>query len=437
MLIAVLGLIAVVVLTVGTAVFVAAEFALVSVDRSRVIADAEAGDRRAVGVLRAIGDLSRQLSGAQVGITLTTLSVGFLAEPSLQTLLAPVLRATHLPAVTVDIGGTVLALLIATVVQMVVGELIPKNWAISRPLQVAKLTSLPLRWFTGVLRPVISACNGAANVILRVVGIAPTDELRSGRTADELASVIRSSARAGTLPTATSALLSRTIGFGGRSVGQLMTPRVSVVTIAESASLDDLVAASRASGFSRLPVVPSGGDVDAIERAVAVKQVFAVPAPERAHRSVGEFAVPLLRVPASLAAERLLTRLQRAGAQLAAVIDEYGGLAGIVTVEDLVEELVGEVTDEHDRDEDVDAPLLAAVSGSVDISGRTTVGELSTLLGQALPTGPYQTVAGLVLARLGRLAAVGDSVEVAGWRLEVTELAGRRIRALRAERAAS
>ena len=429
MLLAVVGLLAVIGLTLGTALFVAAEFSLVAADRAELEAAAESGDRRARRALAAQRALSFQLSGAQLGITITSLAVGYLAEPSLRDLLHPALKATGLGGTGAEVAGVVLALLLATVLQLVLGELIPKNWAIARPVVVARAVAGPMRLVTAALRPLIVASNGLANRVVRLFGIEPQDELRSARSAAELESLVRTSALGGTLPVSTARLLHRSLRFGRQSAGAVMTPRTRIVAVPDDATVATLLERAAATGRSRLPVAPGDGtgavDLDALDRVVHVKSAFAIPGAERADTPVGRIATPLPRVPETLRLEPLLAQLRQPGWQLAVVVDEYGGTAGLITLEDIVEEIVGAVEDEHDAP----APsVVREVDGAVEMPADLRLDEVADQVpGFVGPEGPYDTVGGLLLARLGRLARVGDEVRVDGWRITATAVEGRRI----------
>ncbi|MDQ2795986.1 MAG: hemolysin family protein, partial [Actinomycetota bacterium] len=303
MVLAYAGIAAVLVLTVGTALFVAAEFSLVAADRTELENAAKRGDKGAGRALAAARTLSFQLSGSQLGITITTLVVGFLAEPSITRLLRPALRGTGLPPSGVEAIGVILALVIATVLQMVIGELIPKNWAIARPTRVSRRIAAPMQAFTTTFRPLIAACNGLANVIVRRLGIEPQEELRSARSAIELGSLVRTSAEEGTLPGATATLLARSLSFGDRVAGEVMTPRNRVVELAETATVADLLVTTRESGHSRFPItrVTDGlPDIDDFAGVVHIKKAFGVPAGERVTTPVRDLVAPLPRVPERL-----------------------------------------------------------------------------------------------------------------------------------------
>ncbi len=422
---------AVVLLTFGTALFVAAEFALVALDRPTVERAVAAGDPRAPGVLAAVRSLSTQLSGAQVGITVTTLVVGYLAEPSLAALLGPVLAgplaSVGAPDGVQDGLSVALALVLATAFSMVVGELVPKNLAIAEPLRTARVVAGPHRAFTAAVGPLVRLLNGTANRILRALGVEPQEELSSGRSAAELASLVRRSAQAGTLDGQTATLLTRSLDFSARTAADVMTPRVRMQSLRRGDTAEDVVRLARECGHSRFPVL--GDDADDVAGVVHLKAALAVPRQGRAEVPAAGLAVEPLRVPETIRLDPLLLALRGHGLQLAVVVDEYGGTAGVVTLEDVVEELVGEVSDEHDRTR---PGIVRRGDGSWVVPGLMRPDEVRQRTAVDLPDGQaYETVGGLVMARLGRVPRAGDEVRVTGAVLRVERMDGRRVERLR------
>jgi CBS domain containing-hemolysin-like protein len=429
----VLGLVAVVLLTFGTALFVAAEFALTTLERSQVDRHVEqVGDRVARNIQRAHRTLSFQLSGAQLGITITTLITGYIAEPAIAELIEPLLAAIGLPAGAATPIALTVALLLATSLSMVVGELVPKNLAIARPLQTARAVAGLQVWFSSVFRWLIRGLNGSANWIVRRLGVEPAEELRSARSPEELGSLVRSSAQHGTLDEGTATLLDRSLRFGDRTADELMTPRVQVEALRAEASVLDLIELAGRTGFSRFPV--HGGDLDDVRGVVHVKQVFSVPTAQRDTTRVAALARPVLTVPESLNGDTLLERLRASTLQVALVVDEYGGTAGMVTLEDLIEEIVGDVRDEHDRRET--SPVRAIGRDSWIVSGLLRDDEVAEATGFRMPEGDYETLAGLVLTRLGRIPEVNDEIQVDGWRITVLRMDRHRVADLRVVRVA-
>ncbi|WP_128379480.1 hemolysin family protein [Streptomyces cavernae] len=411
-------------LTVTCALFVAAEFSLTTVERADLERAAAAGERGADSALQAVRRLTFQLSGAQLGITVTSLVIGMLAEPSLAALLAGPLETAGLGGAASAVA-TVLGVVVSTVVLMVVGELVPKNWAISRPLAVAKVVAGPQRGFTAVFGPFIRHLNDTANRVVRRFGLEPAEELASARTPEELVALARHSAAEGALEADSAELFVRTLHLGELTAENVMTPRVDVRALQAHATAADAANLSHATGLSRFPVYRDS--LDDVIGTVHIRDVLALRPEERRQKPVTELATAPLLVPDSLPADRLLERL-RERRTMAVVIDEYGGTAGVATVEDIVEEVVGEVRDEHDPDE---TPDLLPASGVTDgrpvweVDGGVRIDQLADI-GLTAPEGPYETVAGLVATRLGRIPAKGDGVTFEGWELAVLEVAHRR-----------
>lgn len=410
-------------------VFVAAEFSLTTVERAELDEAAERGERGAGSALTAVRNLAFELSGAQLGITVTGLVIGMLAEPSVARLLSGPLRAAGLGS-SADGVALVLGTVVSSVVLMVAGELVPKNWAISRPLAVATTVAAPQHAFSTAFRPLIRHLNNTANRMVRRLGLEPAEELATARSRTELQALARHSAREGALEPDTADLFVRTLSLSDLTAENVMTPRVQVTALGADATTQDVTDATRATGLSRFPVYRDS--LDSVIGVVHIKDVLALPPERRSGRPVtGLMREPLL-VPQSLTVDRLLDRLS-GDRNMAVVIDEYGGTAGVATLEDIVEEVVGEVRDEHDPLEVPD--LVHAGDGDAgrrlyDADGATRTDQLAEI-GLRVPPGPYETLAGVVAERLGRIPVQGDVVEVAGWRLEVREAVGHRAARLR------
>jgi CBS domain containing-hemolysin-like protein len=423
---AVLPLTAFVLLTVGNAFFVAAEFGLVTVDRSEIDTRAEAGDRRARRVRHALHELSFQLSGTQLGITLMTLLTGYLAEPALSKVFDPLVRPVAGDAT--DGITHALALIAATLFSMLFGELVPKNAALARPMRVALATAAGLRTFSRTFRWLIGVLNGTANWLVRRIGVEPQEELASARSPEELGLLAAISARAGALPTETATLLRRTIRFGEKRAAKAMTPRVDVLGLKNTASVADLIAMARESGHTRFPVYEN--TIDLVTGVAGVPDALGIPPQRRAGTAVSTIAKEPVYVPESLSLDKVLAALRAADADLAIVVDEYGGTDGVVTVEDLIEELVGEITDEYDTDVDeIGTTELTAPTGEKTylVDALLREDELAEQTGFALPEGPYETLAGFLLSRLGHIPVVGESLAVDGWEFTVMEVDRHRI----------
>jgi CBS domain containing-hemolysin-like protein len=433
LLVTLLSLLAIVVLTAGTALFVAAEFSLTALEHSTVEANARRGARRDRYVRRAHRTLSFQLSGAQLGISITTLVTGYLTEPLVAKLPHPAMDALGVPDRVSEAVIVFLALLVVTSLSMVFGELVPKNLAVARPLPTARAVAGVQLMFSWVMTPAIRLTNGAANWILRKLGIEPAQELRSARSTQELVSLVRTSARSGSLDPTTAALLQRSLQFGTLTAEELMTPRSKIVALQTDNTVADLVTTATESGFSRFPIVD--GDLDETVGIVHVKQVFEVPLAERAHTLLTAVAQPVAVVPSTLDGDALMGQVRANGLQTALVVDEYGGTAGMVTVEDLIEEIVGDVRDEHD-----DAtPDVVAFGNGWWVSGLLRIDEVAAATGYRAPEGEYETIGGLVLEQLGHIPVSGEAVQLAAldpdhlspdsarWRAKVVRMDGRRI----------
>ncbi|RMI32399.1 hemolysin family protein [Nocardia stercoris] len=419
-------------LTAGTALFVSAEFSLTTVERSTVEARARTGDRRDRMVRRAHRTLSFQLSGAQLGITITTLVTGYIAEPVLSGLFRPLGTAVGLGDRGAEQLAVVLSLVLATSLSMVYGELVPKNIAIAKPIASARLTAGPMIAFSSAFSWLIKLLNGVANWVVRHLGIEPAEELRSARSPEELGSLVRTSAQRGVLDVRTAQVVDRSLEFGERSAEELMTPRVKIEVLDEGDTLADLVAAAARTGFSRFPVVVNG-DLDDTLGIVHVKQVFGHPPPARRTIRLRDVARVVPTVPASLDGDEVLDRVRADGMQVALVVDEYGGTAGLVTMEDLIEEILGDVRDEHDAQE-LD---VRRTSDGWNCSGLLRIDEVARATGYEAPEGEYETLGGLVLTLLGRIPEAGDRVGLpaaphapkssSGWTARVERMDGRRI----------
>ena len=318
-----ISLLAGLLLTIGTGFFVASEFALVNLDRSELEARQARGEKHLGPTIAALKITSTHLSSAQLGITLTTLLTGFLMEPAISSMLAEPLRAIGVPEGAVPVIGSIIAITIATLLSMIVGELVPKNFALSLPRQTAKVV-VPFQWaFTTVFRPAIAVLNGSANAILRSIGVEPKEELSGARTAEELASLVRRSASEGRLEADTATLLSRTLAFSQHTAQDVMTPRPRVAAVERGDSAQSVIDLARTTGHSRFPVMDES--IDDIVGIVHVKQAVAVPRDRRAEVPASALQSEALRVPETMMLDTLLAELRGRGYQMAIVVDEYGG----------------------------------------------------------------------------------------------------------------
>ncbi|NYH55392.1 MULTISPECIES: hemolysin family protein [Nocardiopsis] len=401
------GALVVFLITVATGYFVAQEFGFMAVDRSRLRARAAAGDTGAKRALDITRRTSFMLSGAQLGITVTGLLVGYVAEPMIGRGVGELLGVVGVPVGTGVAVGTVLALLFSTIVQMVFGELFPKNLAIARPEPVARWLALSTGIYLRIFGPVIWLFDQAAILLLKAVRIEPVEDVQHAATPRDLESIIAESRESGDLPAELSTLLDRTLDFHDRTAGHAMIPRPEVATVEEGDPVSRVVELM-ASDHSRFPVL--GNDVDDIVGVICLRDVLALGGRDLSDVKVSEVARETVMVPASLPLPVLLDRLREANEEFACVVDEYGGLAGVITTEDLAEELVGEIADEHTPEEE--SPAYLEGEGSYLVPGALHIDEVERLIGHDLPPGDYETVGGLVIHELHRLPEVGDQAQI-------------------------
>ena len=402
----ILSLFGFVALTVGTGFFVAIEFALTGLERSTIDNHVEnKGDATARAIQKAHNKLSFELSGAQLGITITTLATGYLAEPILARYFTPALELVGLSDNAAPAVSLVLAMIVATLLSMVYGELVPKNMAITNPLTTARVTVGPVRLFNRVFAGVIHSLNKTANTLVRRMGIEPADELASARSPQELGALVRNSAKHGGLEESQAKVLDRSLKFGETNAEELMTPRSTIAALDADDTVTDLLALALETGHSRFPV--TDGDLDATIGVVHVKDAFSIPREQHNATKLRLLARPVPTVPISLDGDAVLNAVRSAGSQVVLVADEYGGTAGIVTIEDVVEEILGEVYDEHDDTGDKD---FAQLGDSWQVSGLVRVDDLPENTGYFSPEGPYETIGGLVMDTLGRIPTEGDVV---------------------------
>ncbi|MET9830337.1 hemolysin family protein [Streptomyces sp. NPDC006385] len=405
---ALLGLLAVFVLTVGTGYFVAQEFAYVSADRLALAREAEAGDKRAARALKVLERLSFMLSGAQLGITVTGLVVGFIAEPSVSALLRPALSGLGVPDAAVSGISVVLAFVLATVVQMVIGELAPKNLALAVPERLAKSLAASTLAYLKVVGPVVRIFDGAANRLLRRIGIEPVEELHHGATLEELGHLIGESHEQGRLPRGTAELLDHAMEFSDRTLDEVMVPRADAYFVRKDATAAEAIDLIAEHGHSNYPVL--GDHPDDIAGVLGVRELMGLPADRLAATTAGAAARRPLLLPDTLPLPDAVVQMRERDDEFAVVLDEHGGVAGIVTYEDIAEELVGDIADESDILTDI---AVADGDGWLVDAGRR-LDEVADATGVELPEEEdYDTVAGLIVDRLGRFPAIGDRLTVA------------------------
>jgi len=403
-----LGILVITLITAVTGYFVAQEFAYMAVDRSRLKAHASTGDPVARRALQVTGRTSFMLSGAQLGITVTGLLVGYVAEPLVGSALGEMLGGVGVPT-AVGVGvGTVLALLLSTGIQMVFGELFPKNLAIARPEPVARSLATSTLLYLKVAGWLIWVFDQSSNLLLRALRIEPVHDVEHSATARDLEHIVAESRAAGDLPEELSMLLDRVLDFPDQNVAHAMVPRVRVDTVEPDLSVAQL-RAEMAGGHSRYPVL----DDDRVVGVVHLIDVLEFDG-DAALSTVGDLARPPLMLPTAMRLPDAVRELARTRNQLACVLDEHGSFDGILTVEDLAEELVGEITDEHDQlaDRVLAADLASDASSAWTLAGSQHVDEVERAVGHDLPEGEYETIAGLLIEHHGRFPEVGEVITV-------------------------
>lgn len=404
-----LGLAGVASLVILIALFVAAEFAYVAVRRSRLEESARHGDKSSILAIGIHKRLSFMLSGAQLGITALSLILGFLAEPVVGPILEPIVRGLGVRESAVRGVSFTVAFLLVTAATMILGELVPKNIAVARTDQTARKLARFTNVFLKTCGPLIRVFDNASNGLLRLMRIEPVQELHGGLSAEELDVIVEASRKEGSLSESQARLLARALEFPDLDAAEAMVPRVRVSSISETANgadLRDLLA----EGHARFPVVPSSGDLNDVLGVVYAKDLLGVPVERRASVAVTELMRPPVAVPEQARLTKVLDVMRQSRSELAIVVDEYGSTAGIITLEDLVEELVGSITDEYDSSEP--APRVRS-DGSWSIPGWWRIDEVEADCDVALPEdADYDTIAGLAISLLGHLPAVGESVEV-------------------------
>lgn len=421
------------ILTLVTAFFVATEFAFLAVDPARVAGRAANGDKRAALVKDSISNLSTQFSGTQVGITLSTIMVGYTTQTAIANLVTRSLGHTGMALAAATALGAVVALVITNLYSMVFGELIPKNLALADPMKTAGFVVRPQRAFTFIFKPLIVVLKASANFVLDRMGVEVVEELSGAHSAQELVAMVRQSAEEGLLDLSTASLFTRSVHISGLAAKDVMTDRGRVHYLTQNDTADDLIAKARETGHSRFPVIGPDG-LDDILGFANLRRAVSVPYERRGEVVVTSsslmYEVP--RVPETMGLADLMVLLRDAGSQTAVVVDEYGGTSGIVTLEDAVEEIVGEVADEHDQHA---AGINHPLEGEWLVPGLIRPDELLIQTKVELPDeGPYETLGGLIMNELGHIPSQGETVQVNGYLLRVEQMDGRRIDRVRITR---
>ena len=408
-------------LVLANGFFVGAEYAFVRIRRTQLDELVQKGSARARLAANVVDHLDQYISASQLGITLCSLAIGWIGEPAVAALLEPLFG--WLPESLLHVLAFAVAFGAITYLHIVVGELAPKYLAIQRALGLALWCAYPLHLFYRVMYPFIALVNASANGILRIGGIRPGDELNV-HSEEELKMLVAVSTKRGVLQESERVIVGRAMEFADRIVRQVMVPRTEIVAVSDDTTIADILITARQHRFSRFPVYQE--DLDHISGIVHVKDLVGVDKENRTRARDVMRKVPVM--PETMRLDQALAEFRRQRVQLAIVLDEFGGTAGLVTLEDVIEQLVGEVHDEFDRE----APAFKEEApGTFVVDGLTSLDALRERLGVELADEPYDTVGGLVFGRLGRLAAVGDTIEIEGYRFQVTAVDGRRVAQVR------
>ena len=411
------GLLIMAALLALNASFVAAEFSLLALDRARVEAQANQGSRIHRVLLSALKRLTEQMSGCQFGITLSALMLGFVAEPTMARLLTGDDHPTG--------WSVLLAVFVATVLHLIIGEQVPKYIALAAPEPTARKLVPLLAGYSVLVRPLVKLLNSTANSVVRRFGVEPRNEIDTSRTPEELETLIAERGSSALHPEEVS-LLTRSLRFSDKTAVDALIPRIDVDALQRATQVSDLIKHSLDTGRSRFPIFDK--DLDDIIGVVHVKSVYRLSPEERNTTLVSEIMREILAVPETRKLEEILSDMRDNRTQMAVVIDEHGATAGIITLEDLLEEILGEIKDEYDSD------LTSAEfenPGSFLVAGRLNFEEVFDATGFRIPEGPYETLAGFVLERLGHLAEPRERVVEKDWIIEVVEVRRRRIITLR------
>lgn len=414
-------IVAILLLVAANAFFVAAEFALVAVRRTRIEELVASGSRRALSAQKAISELNLMLSGCQLGITFASLGLGAIGEPVLARMLQGLfdVLASPFDLIALHTTAVVVAFVIITGLHVILGELVPKNLSIATPEATALWLATPMRAFTLAFRPLIWLFNESANGILHLMRIQQRPEMVSIHSPDELAIIVEESRRGGAIRKHQSEILTRTLEFTERRVVDSMVPRTAVQALQADSTLAEVLELVESTGYSRFPVWRDRPDE--FVGVVYLKDVLRETRGDMKKPIQGAVREPIL-VPESVSLEAVLNQMQKERSKFAVVLDEFGSTAGIITMEDILEELVGEIRDEYDSDEEA-----RKIEGGMRIPGTMRPDEVEEATGCCLPEGEYETVAGFILERLGRIARRGDEVSIDGWTIKVANVRRRRI----------
>jgi putative hemolysin len=426
-----LRLVAVLLLVLANGFFVAAEFALVSVRGTRIRELVAQGNVAAKWAEKALENPDQVIAATQLGITLASLGLGWVGEPALSHLLEPVIELipANLQEGASHSIAAGLAFAIITFLHVVVGELAPKSIALQNPESTSLVVARPTLWTETLFKPFIWALNGTGNFLLKMVGVDPAAGHELVHSVEELKMIVAASAEEGVMPSEESQMLHAIFDFGELLVRRVMIPRTEISAFEADSSLEEAIEDAVNSSFTKFPIYDD--DLDNIIGIVHIKDLLrAERKPEQANCKIRELAREAYFVPESVPVRSVLQQFRDQRRHIAIVMDEFGGTAGLVTLEDLMEEIVGEVSDPFDTEQ---PEFQRRSDGTVVLDGLLAIEEVNREMGLSLSDPNYDTIAGFLLGHLNRIPTVGDTVDIENVRFRVEEMDGRRIARLSLE----
>jgi len=395
------------------------------VDRARVESEAREGNRHSKTLLKILKELSYQLTGAQLGITITAVLIGFIAKPTVASMLEGPVRSIVGESAKESVS-LALAIVLATFAAMILGELVPKNIAIAKTNLTAKALAKPFRMYSFAAKPIIALSDATSNWLTRRLGVEPAQELERVPNLEDLSSLIRTSGEEGTLGFNEVDLLTKSLRFARKSANEVMVPRLAIHSLPQGSTITDLVELSASTGLSRFPVVDN--DLDSVVGIAHVKSALVIDPKLRSNQLVETVMGDILAIPETRDLLSVMTDMRRQRIPLAVVVDEHGGTEGIVSIEDLLEEIVGEIEDEYDAAVENG---LEERAGVFTISGNLHPHEVADMCGFEIQDGQYETIAGFALEKLQRIPSPGEMFRYERWKIEILEMDNLRIARLR------
>ncbi|MCS0672748.1 hemolysin family protein [Cytobacillus firmus] len=415
----ILNLVFIAILIALTAFFVTSEFAIVKIRSSRIDQLIEEGNKNAIAAKKVISNLDEYLSACQLGITITALGLGWLGEPTIEHLLRPVINSFGLPSSISHVISFSIAFAFITFLHVVVGELAPKTLAIQKAEAVTLLTTRPLIWFYRVMYPIIWALNGSARLLTSMFGLKPASEHELAHSEEELRIILSESYESGEINQSEFKYVNKIFEFDNRIAKEIMVPRTEIVSLSKDDTLEDFLQIVQEEKFTRYPIID--GDKDHIIGMANIKEVMTdlIMNRELSSSTLESYIRPIIRVIDSIPIHELLLKMQKERIHMAILMDEYGGTSGLVTVEDIIEEIVGEIRDEFDMDE---VPMVRKTEeGQYIIDSKVLVSEVNDLLGTGINDEDIDTIGGWILTE-NYEAKQGDMIEHENYRFKILDM---------------